>query len=197
MLAAYNMARWRKAQGMTQEELGAELGGWTKTAVSAAERSWDGREGRVRQFDVDLIADLASIFRVPFQAFFLPPADDGEGTVYFISADDGMIPMNEYFRFLTPETYTDFAADTPAAVAYQQAIISAIAKYVGGEAREALGQPTADLAAEEQIEAALQDARTNRQELLGLYSLIERLAADNEILQDALERALAVKRSER
>src|SRR3954470_302298 len=71
MLVALNMAKWRQAAGLTQDQLGERLGGWNKTAVSAAERSWDGK--RVRQFDADLIVRLAFILEVPITAFFLPP----------------------------------------------------------------------------------------------------------------------------
>lgn len=194
MLAAFNMARWRRASGMTQGELGEELGGWTKNAVSAAERSWDGGK-KIRQFDADLIADLASIFRVPVTAFFLPPPDDGEAVRYVIRADDGgPVTMGEFLSFLWPDP--DWDADTPAAAAYQQAVIGAMAKYGGGEAAEVLAGAVADLVAEEEIRDALRDARANREALAGLHSLIDRLADDNAVLQTALERALAGKKEQ-
>jgi transcriptional regulator with XRE-family HTH domain len=186
MLVAYNMARWRRANGMTQEQLGAELGGWTKIAVSAAERSWDG--GRVRKFDADLIADLASIFRIPVPAFFLPPEDDGKAARYVIRGDGGMVPMDEYFRLLMPEP--DWEADTPAAVAYQQAVIAATAKYVDGEAAENLASAVSDLAAAEQVKTALEDARANREAIHGIYPVLDAALRENAVLQDALERAL-------
>lgn len=189
MLAAYNMARWRRASGMTQEQLGEELGGWTKNAVSAAESSWNGGR-KIRQFDADLIADLASVFRVPVAAFFLPPPDDGDAVRYVITADDGgPVTMGEFLSLLWPEP--DWDAETPAAAAYQQAVISAMAKYGGGEAAEALAGAVADLVAEEEIRDALAGARANREALAGLHSLVDRLADDNAVLQAALERALA------
>ncbi|MEU9839717.1 hypothetical protein AB0C69_10905, partial [Actinomadura sp. NPDC048032] len=51
-LVAYNMAYFRKAAGLTQEDLGKLLRGWTqkpwgKAAVSAAERAWDGKRPRL------------------------------------------------------------------------------------------------------------------------------------------------------
>lgn len=194
MLAAFNMARWRRASGMTQAELGEELGGWTKNAVSAAERSWDAGR-KVRVFDADLIADLASVFRVPVAAFFLPPPDDGDTVRYVIRADDdGRVTMGEFLSFLWPEP--DWDADTPAAAAYQQAVISTMAKYGGGEAAEVLAGAVADMVAEEEIRDALRDARANREALAGLHSLIDRLAEDNAVLQAALERALAGKKGQ-
>lgn len=86
-IVAYNMAYFRKVAGLTQEELGIRLAGWTarpwsKAAVSAAERSWDGR--RTRQFDADLIFGLAEVLGVPIAAFFLPPDIDGNEERFLI-----------------------------------------------------------------------------------------------------------------
>jgi transcriptional regulator with XRE-family HTH domain len=187
MLVAYNMARWRQACGMTQAELGEELGGWTKVAVSAAERSWDGK--KVRQFDADLIADMASVFRVPVPAFFLPPEDDGKEVRYVIR--DGGLPMDEYFQFLMPDPYWE--ADTPAGAAYQQAIIAATARYVGSDVAEHLAT-AASAVEEEQLKGALEEAREVRAEVLKLYRLADALLAENGLVQDTLERALRGRR---
>lgn len=191
MLVAYNIARWRRAAGMTQEQLGAELGGWTKTAVSAAERSWDGR--RVRKFDADELADLASIFRIPIPAFFLPPDDDGTACRYVIAS--GSVPMEEYYRCLMTEL--NWEADSRAGAAYQQAVITAEARYVGSEAAAevAAAVPSAPgLAAAEQITAALAEARAAREELQRAHPVIGTLLEQNALLQDVLERALAKRR---
>lgn len=67
---AWNMAYFRKSAKMTQEQLGEWLG-WTNVAVSAAERSWDGK--RVRKFDADEITAIAEVLDVPVAALFLPP----------------------------------------------------------------------------------------------------------------------------
>lgn len=81
-LVAYNMAYWRRHEGMTQEELGQQIaeynGGepWSKANVSAAERTWDGT--RVRRFDADDIYMLARLFHVPILAMLMPPEDAGE-----------------------------------------------------------------------------------------------------------------------
>jgi hypothetical protein len=187
MIVAYNMTRWRQANGMTQAALGEELGGWTKGAVSAAERSWDGN--RVRKFDADEIATMASVFSVPFLAFFLPPEDDEVTARYFISGNDGPVPIEEYFRYLWSDTDVD--PGTPAAVAYQQAVITAIAKYVEGEeATEDLAASVAGLAAAEQVKAVLERVRSSREAVYGIYPVLDALLEENAMLQDALERAL-------
>jgi transcriptional regulator with XRE-family HTH domain len=187
MLVAYNTTRWRKASAMTQEELGKKLGGWTKRAVSAAERSWEGT--RVRQFDADLIADLASIFRVPVPAFFLPPADDQDAFIYVIQGDDGgHIPMGDYFSMLMPEP--DFEADSAAGTAYQQAVITATALYQGSEAGSALADAAGELATRAELQQYLTEAREMRGTLNSLYGIIDDLRVHNEVLQGALERAL-------
>ncbi len=77
-LVAYNMAFYRKAAGMLQEELAVELRRrtampWSKVSVSAAERSWDG--DRPKHFDATQLLAFADIFGVPITAFLLPPLE--------------------------------------------------------------------------------------------------------------------------
>jgi transcriptional regulator with XRE-family HTH domain len=86
-LIGYNMAEYRQAAGLTQEELGKRLGGWTKVAVSAAERSWDGK--RVRKFDADEIVAIATALGVPVPALLLPPAAAGTAAEYTFTAGTG------------------------------------------------------------------------------------------------------------
>lgn len=83
------MAFFRQKAGLTQEELGKRLGGWTKIAVSAAERGWDGK--RIRKFDADEILAIASVLGVPAVALLLPPADAGTAVEYSFEA--GSIPV--------------------------------------------------------------------------------------------------------
>lgn len=194
MIAAYNMARWRKAMGMTQEELGAELGGWTKGAVSAAEKTWDGKEGRGRKFDVDLICELASICGVPVGAFFIPPPEDRETVRYVIKGAAGDVDMESFFSLLWPEP--DFDADTAAGSAYQQAVISAMAKYGSSETAKDIAESMDDRVTAEEIENTLREAGETRKAIAGLYSLADRLKEENEFFQEALSRALARKREE-
>lgn len=187
MLVAYNMTRWRKASGMTQDALGEELGGWTKKAVSAAERSWDGR--RVRKFDADEIADLAAVFGVPIPALFLPPADDGEAVRYVIRRGGGTVPAEDYFWSVMPEP--DWETDAPAAVAYRQAVITATAVYADGEeATEDLAAALSGLAAGAELKAALEDARANFAAIHGIFPVLNALLEENAMTQDALARAL-------
>jgi transcriptional regulator with XRE-family HTH domain len=85
-IVAYNVAYWRKAAGLTQEELGAELTKltghpWSKASVSAAERSWDGSR-RARKFDADELLAICCALEIPLVALFLFPADDGIAARY-------------------------------------------------------------------------------------------------------------------
>jgi hypothetical protein len=91
-LVAYNVAYWRRSGTQTQEKLREYLssfGGisWSKAALSAAERSWDGK--RVRQFDADEILALSQALGVPLSAMFLPPDDDGVKVRYVIGPAGG------------------------------------------------------------------------------------------------------------
>src|SRR5581483_882884 len=61
-LVAYNMSAFRKAAGLSQQELGERVGGWSAASVSAAERSWDSR--RIKVFDADDIAKIADALGV-------------------------------------------------------------------------------------------------------------------------------------
>jgi cell division septum initiation protein DivIVA len=79
-LVAFNITWYRKASGLTQDELGERLGGWSGASVSAAERSWDGK--RIRKFDADEIVNIAFALGVPVIALLLPPADAGTAVDY-------------------------------------------------------------------------------------------------------------------
>ena len=85
-VVAWNMSYFRKAAGLTQQELGEKLGGWSTASVSAAERSWDGK--RVKKFDADEITAVAGALGVPVAALFIPPpgAQAGPG-LPFLPAD--------------------------------------------------------------------------------------------------------------
>lgn len=155
-VVAYNMAYFRKVAGITQEELGRRLCGWTskpwsKAAVSAAERSWDGK--RVRQFDADLLYGLARALDAPVAAFFLPPDTDGVNERYLIdpphsySDDDwGGRSEEEIREFVVSKTgcsnMRDLAMfaiadpsedDTPVMRAYRLRLSNVWAMYFGEE----------------------------------------------------------------
>jgi transcriptional regulator with XRE-family HTH domain len=188
MLVAYNLAFFRKAARLTQEELGEALGGWTKVAVSAAERSWDGK--RIRQFDADLIADIATQLGVPIAAMFLPPADDGIRYRYRIFSEHEpgeQLTMRDIFPFVMSDPPP---ADTPVLRAYEERFVSAVGRYLDSEAAEELATRLKELANEQQFAQALRDARRNRAHLQGISDVIEDALAGNDLLQDVLTRAL-------
>jgi transcriptional regulator with XRE-family HTH domain len=68
-VVAWNLAWYRRAAGMTQRELEEELG-WKPGRASEAERSWD--SGRTREFNAQLLADLATILGIPVAGLFNP-----------------------------------------------------------------------------------------------------------------------------
>jgi transcriptional regulator with XRE-family HTH domain len=132
MLVAYNMAHWRKAIGLTQEELGNELTmytgrPWSKATVSAAERAWDGK--RVRLFDTDELLALSVALQVPLSALLLPPADDGVSRRYAVKhSDDGEhgLTMGDLIGYLVPEVSDD---ETGVLAEYSDRLEAAISVY--------------------------------------------------------------------
>ena len=80
-IVALNMAYFRKAAGLTQEELGERIG-WGKSVVSTAERSSDAK--RVRNFSAEDLIAISTALGVPMAALFLPPEDDGVAVRYVI-----------------------------------------------------------------------------------------------------------------
>lgn len=67
---AWNMTYFRRVAGLSQQELGDRLG-WSKTVVSAAERSWTST--RIRQFTADDMTAVATALGIPFAALLIPP----------------------------------------------------------------------------------------------------------------------------
>jgi transcriptional regulator with XRE-family HTH domain len=127
---AYNLARWRKLAGLTQDQLGERLGGWSNATVSAAERSWDGK--RVRQFDADDLVALALALGIPLAALFLPPDDDGAGVRYLFHAHEhgaDCSGMADLFWLLLPESQADEGLDEP----WRKAFAAAVSRYMDPE----------------------------------------------------------------
>ena len=79
-IVAMNIRHWRRAAGMTQEELG-DLLGWSAANVSAAERSADEKRER-RRFDAGTLTALSLALSVPLIALFFPPEGDGTDKRY-------------------------------------------------------------------------------------------------------------------
>jgi transcriptional regulator with XRE-family HTH domain len=192
MLIAHNLAFFRKVAGMTQEELGEHLaGGWTKVAVSAAERSWDGQ--RVRKFDADVIADIATALAVPIAALFLPPEDDGTEFNYRIRTPGTgwrceELTMKEWFPYVVSEP--GWEAGTPVLDAYTRRFAKAAGRYLDAAAEEELANRISELANEQQFAKALHEARDNEAVLNSIYDAIDDIIADNQLLQRVLQRAL-------
>jgi transcriptional regulator with XRE-family HTH domain len=183
MLVGHNMAYFRKAAGLTQEQLGELLGGWTKVAVSAAERSWDGK--RVRKFDADEIADIAQALSVPIAALFLPPEDDMTQYRYLIGGSEQVegATMRDLLTYAMSEPTED---DAPAMRAYEERLVSAVDKYLDSNVAEMLATRLKERAAEEQLAKALRDARRSRAALEYLEEALADLFSDNELLQKFL-----------
>ncbi len=177
-IVAYNLAYWRKVAGMTQEDLGHALG-WSKAAVSAAERSWDGK--RVRQFDADLIMAFATIFQVPISAFFLPPEDDGikERYLYHVTHAGDYSDCRRMYDLMF-NIMSEPSQDEPATLErYRQRYATTINYYLGDGRGPDYVQYLEDLTTEDEIVARLARSRDQYEALRGVISDIDRF-------QDAL-----------
>lgn len=153
-IVAINMGFFRKAAGLTQEELGDRIG-WGKSVVSTAERSSDAK--RVRNFTADDVIAIADALGLPFAALFLPPPDDGIDFRYVLD-----VPGSEGrpVRDLQPVIYLASRDDpSPAAVAYEKRMLesgSAPVPDVVADARReadqipAAGAPAAESELQEQ-----------------------------------------------
>jgi transcriptional regulator with XRE-family HTH domain len=117
-LVGYNMAEYRRAAGLTQDELGKRLGGWTKVAVSAAERSWDGK--RVRKFDADELVTLAGALGVPVVALFLLPEDAGTAKRYVLDGPGFPDLTTLLLRDILPAR----GGDSPPLAAYRKRLMA-------------------------------------------------------------------------
>lgn len=122
-VVAFNMSVYRRAAGMTQDELGERLGGWSFASVSAAERSWDGK--RVRQFNADEIMRIAAAVGVPVIAMFLPPPDAGTAVDYvFDFGSDAPAGLAELLRSLAQVYPEHEDQETPAVAAYRERLMA-------------------------------------------------------------------------
>jgi hypothetical protein len=185
MLIALNMTRWRVAADLTQEQLGEQLGDWTKTAVSAAERSWDGK--RVRQFDADLVVRLAAIFGVPVSAMYLPPADDGEAYRYLVDTGVRTIPAGDFFGDFSGVVPRSLFIDVTAAHrSYENALVAAVARYQGSGVAEVLTERLSQRATDVKMSAALSRVLNSSETLTNLEDVLGDMKDDNTLLTDLL-----------
>lgn len=175
-IVAWNTARYRRAAGLTQEQLGARIG-WSDESVSQAERSFQ-PASRTREFDAQQLTVLAFALGVPLTALFLPPADDGTAARYVITGDHGTrYGMGDYMTLaVTP----DGDDGTPAFELYRERFNTAAGRYLAPEWAAAVGRWTraaqtpavrSDLAARYRDRAAAQ----------------RQFAAEDDQLADAIE----------
>lgn len=126
-IVAWNLAWYRRAASLTQNQL-AQAAGWTRSALSDAERSVKG--GFTREFDAQEIFTFAAILEIPVAAFYLPPADDGIEAVYYteIPGEDGCpvrVDMTGLLTYVLPNS----GSDSPAMGAYRDRLRSQAQRY--------------------------------------------------------------------
>ena len=173
-VVAYNMARFRKAAGLTQDALGERLGGWTKAAVSAAERSWDGK--RIRQFDADTLTAIAMAVGVPLLALFLPPEDESkEERLLFRAHERGAPPstMRDLMALIMP----DSDDDTPVMLTYRDRLVAAAGKYVDPDFGEDVRRWLQDATDAELRAQRLERIRWQREALIAAADDLARFAS--------------------
>jgi transcriptional regulator with XRE-family HTH domain len=118
-VVSMNLAHFRKAVGLSQQELANQIG-WLKQVVSTAERSWEGR--RKRNFTVSDLIDIASGLGIPFAALLLPPEDDGITVTYMVDGfhNGGEMPL----RDLLPFVLGFIEGESPAMAEYRKRLIA-------------------------------------------------------------------------
>lgn len=127
-LVGFNMTYFRKAAGLTQEELGERLGGWSAASVSAAERSWDGK--RVRKFDADELVMIAEVLGVPVAGLFLPPDEGGPSVQYVLDLGiPGQAACEDWLSLILPVD----EGESPVMDAYRKRLIGAGVRLEGFE----------------------------------------------------------------
>lgn len=122
-ICALNLAYFRKAAGLTQEELG-EMIGWGKSMVSTAERSAN-ESGRVRQFSANDLVSIARALKIPLAALFLPPEDHGTAVRYIVT--DAPYDEESEADTLLPTLFPTYkaVAGSPAMDAYRKRALAA------------------------------------------------------------------------
>lgn len=147
-VVADNIRRWRRAGGLTQEELGRKLG-WSAANVSAAERSADPARDP-RRFDAQVLTELSLALGVPLIALFLPPEDDGDGAAYIFTGPDGEYDMGDLMELVA---MPDSDSSEPVMDDYRHRLRAAANRYLDPEWEAEVGTwlravETAELRAE-------------------------------------------------
>ena len=178
-IVAWNVAYYRKAAGLKQEELGEKIGGRGKRAISADETSWGG--GHTREFNASELADLARALDVPIVAFFLPPEDDEVAARYLFRPHDDadLLDMGDLMALVMP----DSDSDSRTMDAYRRRILAAVARYMGAEWSDEPGRWRAVMSARETRAERAEDARADREALLRVAAKLG-LVAENYDKED-------------
>ena len=132
----FNITAYRKAAGLTQEQLGERLGGWSGASVSAAERSWEGK--RVRKFDADELVQIAAALGVPVPALLLPPPDAGTAVRYTFETGTGVpSSLPDLLGLIMPS----YGGETPVMAAFRERILAiGASRHIYRELEEILGR---------------------------------------------------------
>lgn len=175
-VVAWNIRYYRRARGMTQEELGERVG-WSAANVSAAERSVEEHRDR-RRFDAQTIAELAIALALPIAALFLPPDDDGQGKRYRWHNGDDSHGMRDLMILVMHNT----GEESDVADAYRYRYRAGVTYYVDEQWGEAVGGWFAPMDDKESRLEAAARFRDRQRKLLAM-------AADDGSVADWLERA--------
>jgi transcriptional regulator with XRE-family HTH domain len=171
-IVAWNIAWYRREADLKQRELAGRLG-WPQHRVSEAERSWDG--DRTREFDAQLLTELAAALGVPLLALFLPPADDGAGQHYTLrfAGEEGRVrDMTDLMVIVT----TDSDDDSPVMNAYRDRLRAASDFYLRPEWAQEVRRWLAPHDEKQARADRVSKLRSRRLELLDLAGELEDLA---------------------
>ena len=212
-IVALNMAYFRKAADLTQEELGERIG-WGKSVVSTAERSSDAK--RVRSFSAEDLIAISTALGVPLAALFLPPEDHGTAVRYVLDGPGHKdLEVTDLLAYVSPA----YGGDSPVMDAYRKRNIAAGASLLAAVRQAglhlaagdgALGNLGADEARETVAKSPVPIDQTADQQIADTDDTsdrtFERAASDTDtiiadarreatrIIGDAQERAAALMR---
>lgn len=179
-IVAWNIAYYRKAAGLTQEELGELIGGRSKRNVSADERSWDG--GHTREFNASELAAYALALDVPLVAFFLPPEGDGTTVRYQFRPHDAadLLGMGDLMAMAMPDSEsTGRAMD-----GYRRRITTAVGQYLGPEWTDEPERWRSVMSAAEIEAERAEDARADYEAVMRVASKLRRVVKGYEKPED-------------
>jgi len=137
-IVALNMAYFRKAADLTQEELGERIG-WGKSVVSTAERSSDAR--RVRSFSAEDLIAISTALGIPMAALFLPPEDHGTAVRYVLDGPGHKhLEVTDLLAYVSPA----YGGDSPVMDAYRKRNIAAGASLLAAVRQAGLNLAAGD-----------------------------------------------------